>query len=89
MKIKMLCSVNTKINGLPGPFIVGVEYEMSEDNALRFVESGLAEYADPVPVAQIVPAPVYETTMLTDQDVIETPEDAVPQAFMRTPRWKN
>lgn len=86
MKIKMLCSVHSKINGLPGPFIVGVEYELSEDNALRFVESGLAEYAEPV--SPVDPAPVYETTMLTDQDVIETPEDAVPQAFMRTPRWK-
>lgn len=86
MKIKMLCSVHTKINGLPGPFIVGVEYEMSEDNALRFVESGLAEYAEPV--STVDPTPVYETTMLTDQDVIETPEDAAPQSFMRTPRWK-
>lgn len=89
MKIKMLCSVHTKVNGLPGPFIVGVEYDMTDMNAVRFVESGLAEYADHPSVAQIVPAPVYETTMLTDQDVIETPEDVAPRAFVCTPRWKN
>ena len=82
MKIKMSCTVMNKVNGLPGPFVVGVEYEMSDANANAFVTSGLAEYVD-APVVADTPAAVYETTVLTDADVIETPEDAIPRAFIR------
>lgn len=82
MKIKMSCTVMNKVNGLPGPFVVGVEYEMSDANAAAFVTSGLAEYVD-APVTIVEPVAVYETTVLTDADVIETPEDAIPRAFVR------
>lgn len=85
MKIKMRCTVMNKVNGLPGPFVVGVEYEMSGANADAFVASGLAEYVESVQVEVVAP-PVYETTVTTDADVIETPEDALPRAFMRNHR---
>ena len=87
MKIKMRCTVMNKVNGLPGPFVVGVEYEMSDANANAFVSSGLADHVDAPAVVEVAtPDVTYETAVLTDADVIETPEDATPRAFMRNHR---
>lgn len=83
MKIKMCRTVMNKVDGLPGPFVVGVEYEMSDVHADAFVASGLAEYVDAPIVAEAVASPTYETAVLTDAGAIETPEDAAPRAVVR------
>lgn len=79
MKIKMLTTVMNKIDGIPGPFVKGVEYEFPQKTCDSFVVSGLAEYVD-------APAPAtYETAV--DIPLIETPEDSAPvrgATFWRT-----
>jgi len=87
MKIKMRQTIMNKVNGLHGPFVIGVEYDMDEKNAAAFVASGLAEYAEPIADASPAEPPVaYETIAQPTTDVVETPEDAAPRAFIRN-RW--
>ena len=74
MKIKMLCTVMNKIDGIHGPFIKGVEYDFPKQTCDSFVVSGLAEYVD-------APSTTYETAV--DIPVVETPEDAAPVPFWR------
>lgn len=44
MKVKMLQSVNGKVNGIRmGPYTEGKEYDLDQDRALLFIGSAMAE----------------------------------------------
>ena len=65
MKIKMLQTVNGKVNGVKmGPYTEGVEYDLDTERAQLFVGSAMAE--------EVVDAPPIVVDDVSDADSVVT-----------------